>query len=108
MYGIIRKNEGEPFIFKRGDFSNIIQTPFGNVAIDYFCKAYQNAFSVPVVYANSKGRLDYMMTNAGFHLNGMSTIYDNKHIVRSVGSCEISNVMLNELDKELNREDWTL
>lgn len=33
VYGIVRKSEGESFIFKRGDFDNIISTPFGEVAI---------------------------------------------------------------------------
>lgn len=33
VYGVVRKSEGESYIFKRGDFDNIITTPFGNVAI---------------------------------------------------------------------------
>lgn len=32
-YGIVRKSEGESYIFKRGDFNNIISTPFGEVAV---------------------------------------------------------------------------
>lgn len=128
IYGIVRKSEGESYIFKRGDFPNIITTPFGNVAVgicydahrkhlydniknamislilfphgapsdpkhaakekrtvDYFCNAYLTAFDVPVIYANSKGILDYMlgrtgkmMSNSGFILNGMSGIYSNQ------------------------------
>ena len=31
--GIIRKSEGEAYIFKRGDFPNIITAPFGEVAV---------------------------------------------------------------------------
>lgn len=33
VYGIVRKSEGESYIFKRGDFENIISTPFGEVAV---------------------------------------------------------------------------
>jgi len=33
VYGIVRKSEGESYIFKRGNFNNIISTPFGEVAV---------------------------------------------------------------------------
>ncbi|MGN1387994.1 MAG: carbon-nitrogen hydrolase family protein [Bacillus sp. (in: firmicutes)] len=33
VYGTVRKCEGESFLFKRGDFNHIIETPFGNVAV---------------------------------------------------------------------------
>ncbi len=33
VYGNVRKSEGESHIFKRGYFDNIINTPFGNVAV---------------------------------------------------------------------------
>jgi len=33
VYGIVRKSEGESYIFKRGNFNNIITTPFGEVAV---------------------------------------------------------------------------
>ncbi len=33
VYGIVRKSEGESYIFKRGNFNNIIATPFGEVAM---------------------------------------------------------------------------
>lgn len=33
VYGIVRKSEGESYIFKRGDFGNIISTPFGEVGV---------------------------------------------------------------------------
>lgn len=49
---------------------------------DFFCGAYQAAFGVPVVYANSRGKLAYMpgmmgrmMQEAGFRMNGLSKIY---------------------------------
>ncbi len=51
-------------------------------ANDFFCSAYEKAFHVPVVYANSKGRLEHMpgkmgqmMKKAGFAMNGYSKIY---------------------------------
>lgn len=33
VFGIVRKCEGESYIFKRGDFSHVISTPFGNIAV---------------------------------------------------------------------------
>lgn len=125
VYGIVRKCEGEAYIFKRGDFNHIITTPFGNVAVgicydarrkhlynqiknrevslilfphgspadpkkcnqeqqinNYFCKAYLEAFRVPVVYVNSVGKLDLMLGMTGklmakskFKLSGLSKIY---------------------------------
>ena len=33
LCGIVTKSEGESAVFKRGDFGNIICTPFGNVAV---------------------------------------------------------------------------
>lgn len=49
---------------------------------DFFCGMYTEAFGVPVVYANSKGKLEYMagrmgqlMQKAGFTMNGLSKIY---------------------------------
>ena len=33
IYGTISKSEGESAVFKRGDFGNIISTPFGNVGV---------------------------------------------------------------------------
>lgn len=125
IYATVRKCEGESFLFKRGDFDHIIETPFGNVAVgicydarrkhlydaikdeeialilfphgspsdpkkvteeravnDYLCNTYVSAFHVPVVYANSIGKLDSMlgrtgklMAKEGFTLNGLSKIY---------------------------------
>ena len=31
--GIVTKSEGESAIFKRGNFDNLIETPFGNVGV---------------------------------------------------------------------------
>lgn len=51
-------------------------------ANDFFCEAYEKAFNIPVVYVNSKGKLEYMpgrmgrmMEKAGFTMNGMTKIY---------------------------------
>lgn len=139
VYGIIRKSEGESYIFQRGKFSNIISTPIGNVAVgicydsrrrhfyenvknemislilfphgslgdptkiteeqnvvDSLCNAYLNAFLTPVVYSNSKGKLDFMlgttgkmMMKAGFTLNGLSKIYSDQGNMLSTGTPEI-------------------
>lgn len=49
---------------------------------DFFCGMYERTFNIPVVYANSKGKLEYMpgkmgqmMKKAGFAMNGLSKIY---------------------------------
>lgn len=49
---------------------------------DFFCTTYMKAFDIPVVYVNSKGKLEYMpgimgrmMEKAGFMMNGKSKIY---------------------------------
>lgn len=33
VFGVVTKSEGEAAIFKRGDFGNLIKTPFGNIAV---------------------------------------------------------------------------
>lgn len=64
---------------------------------DFFCGAYEKAFHVPVVYANSKGKLEYMpgkmgamMKKAGFTMNGLSKIYDAD---KTVIDCDISETV---------------
>lgn len=32
VFGVVTKSEGEAAVFKRGDFGNLIKTPFGNIA----------------------------------------------------------------------------
>lgn len=66
-------------------------------ANDFFCGAYEKAFHVPVVYANSKGKLEYMpgkmgamMKKAGFTMNGLSKIYDAD---KTVIDCDISEAV---------------
>ena len=51
---------------------------------DARCMLYVEAFGVPVVYVNSKGKLEYMpgmmgamMAKAGFRMNGYSKIYSS-------------------------------
>ena len=60
---------------------------------DQRCMMYVDAFSVPVVYVNSKGSLEYMpgmmgamMKKHGFRMNGMSRIYayDEKPIETNI------------------------
>lgn len=33
VFGVVTKSEGEAAVFKRGDFGNLIKTPFGNIAV---------------------------------------------------------------------------
>ncbi len=51
---------------------------------NFFCKIYMDAFSIPVVYVNSTGKLEYMpgkmgrmMAKAGFMMNGGTNIYSS-------------------------------
>lgn len=53
VYGIVRKSEGESYIFRRGAFPNIIETPFGHVAVGICYDAhrrhlYDNICNSPV------------------------------------------------------------
>ncbi len=96
FYNNIKDHEISLILFPHGSPSDPKHKDTEQRAIDYFCKAYQSAFGVPVVYANCKGQLDYMpgrtgkmMAKAGFRLNGMSAIYDNHGKSHSVVSEEI-------------------
>ncbi|MDY0288716.1 MAG: carbon-nitrogen hydrolase family protein [Sphaerochaeta sp.] len=51
VYGIVRKSEGESYIVKRGDFLNIITTPFGEVAVGICYDARRRS-----LYENIKDR----------------------------------------------------
>jgi len=44
VYGIVRKSEGESYIFKRGDFNNIVSTPFGEVAVGICYDSHRRHF----------------------------------------------------------------
>lgn len=68
---------------------------------DFFCGTYSDAFNVPVVYVNCKGKLEYMpgkmgamMAKAGFRMNGKSKIYGaackpiESKVIEAVG-CEV-------------------
>ncbi|MBD3108701.1 carbon-nitrogen hydrolase family protein [Bacillus sp. AGMB 02131] len=44
VYGIVRKCEGESYIFKRGDFGHIIAMPFGHVAVGICYDAHRKHF----------------------------------------------------------------
>lgn len=54
VYGIVRKSEGESYIVKRGDFPNIITTPFGEVAVGICYDARRRSF-----YENIKDHTIY-------------------------------------------------
>lgn len=63
---------------------------------DFFCEMYMNAFGVPVVYVNSKGKLEYMpgkmgrmMAKAGFMMNGRTKIYSDTGICINVDLPEV-------------------
>jgi predicted amidohydrolase len=65
---------GAPFDPKKGDIES--KTNYT------FCNKYVESFNVPVIYVNSKGKLEYMpgkmgamMAKAGFTMNGKSKIY---------------------------------
>lgn len=69
-------------VFPHGSPANPKKEADEIAANDFLCNAYVNAFSVPVVYINSVGKLEYMpgkmgsmMKKAGFTMNGKSKIY---------------------------------
>ena len=151
--GAISKSEGESAVFKRGNFGNVISTPFGNVGVgicydarrkyfydhvknqelllilfphgspadpnrpeeekrtnDFFCGIYVEAFGVPVVYVNSKGKLEYMpgkmgamMEKAGFTMNGRSKIYSTKASELDTGIKEAIGVETNIAPQRLKK-----
>lgn len=44
VYGKVRKSEGESYLFRRGTYPNIIQTPFGHVAVAICYDAQRRRF----------------------------------------------------------------
>lgn len=96
FFNDIKESKISLILFPHGSPSDPKRSAVEQNTIDTFCNAYQKAFDVPVVYANSKGRLDYMMgrtgkmmANAGFRLNGMSGIYHTGGAAHSVITPEI-------------------
>lgn len=96
FYNTIKESMVSLILFPHGAPSDPKRQSVEQHTIDYFCNAYQNAFDVPVIYANSKGQLDFMMgrtgkmmAKAGFILNGMSAIYDKGGTAHSVITPEI-------------------
>lgn len=51
VFGIVRKSEGESYIFKRGNYNSIISTPFGEVAVGICYDSHRRHF-----YENVKNR----------------------------------------------------
>ena len=44
VYGVVRKSEGESYLFRRGAYPNIVKTPFGNVAVAICYDAQRRRF----------------------------------------------------------------
>lgn len=77
---------------------------------DSFCHKYESAFAVPVVYVNSKGKLEYMpgkmgamMERAGFTMNGMSRIYATNAVSLETGIPEAIAVEVDVVPRSLQK-----
>ncbi|MCM1386188.1 MAG: carbon-nitrogen hydrolase family protein [Bacillus sp. (in: Bacteria)] len=82
FYENVKNKELSLILFPHGAPADPKKPEAEQNANDFFCGAYEKAFHVPVVYANSKGRLAHMpgqtgqmMEKAGFAMNGFSKIY---------------------------------
>lgn len=96
FYENIKEQTISLILFPHGSPSDPMKAVKEQTTVDYFCNAYLNAFDVPVVYGNSKGKLDFMlgrtgrmMAKAGFVLNGMSAIYSKRGNAISTNTSEI-------------------
>lgn len=93
FYQSIKDEKISLILFPHGCPSDPKEVDNEQWTIDYICREYQSAFGVPVVFVNSRGKLDYMMgvtgkmmMKAGFCLNGMSAIYTKDGVTRSNGN----------------------
>lgn len=82
FYDNVKDEELSMILFPHGSPADPKKPDEERKTNDYFCGAYESAFGVPIVYANSRGELEYMpgmmgrmMAKAGFKMNGMSKIY---------------------------------
>ena len=82
FYENVKEKELSLILFPHGCPADLKKPEAEQKANDFFCDAYEAAFHVPVVYVNSKGKLEYMpgkmgqmMEKAGFAMNGFSKIY---------------------------------
>ncbi|RDU22603.1 carbon-nitrogen hydrolase family protein [Anaerosacchariphilus polymeriproducens] len=82
LYDNIKDVELSMILFPHGCPADPKKPDEEQTTIDYFCGCYEDAFSVPVVYVNSVGKLEdmpgvmgKMMKKQGFTMNGKSKIY---------------------------------
>ena len=82
FYENVRSEELSLILFPHGSPADPAKPERERRDIDRRCMLYLDAFSVPVIYVNSTGSLEYMpgkmgemMQKHGFRMNGMSRIY---------------------------------
>ena len=82
FYDNVKEEELSLILFPHGAPADPTKPETEHAENDKRCQLYVDAFSVPVVYVNSKGSLEYMpgmmgsmMKKHGFRMNGMSKIY---------------------------------
>ena len=82
FYDNVRDEELSLILFPHGAPADPAKPEKEQAENDKRCLLYADAFAVPVIYANSKGSLEYMpgmmgamMKKLGFRMNGMSKIY---------------------------------
>ena len=92
FYENVKEEELSMILFPHGAPADPKKSEKEHHENDTRCMMYAEAFSVPVVYVNSKGNLEYMpgmmgamMKKQGFRMNGMSRIYANDAIPINTG-----------------------
>lgn len=111
FYENIKTAELSMILFPHGCPANPGKPDEERKSNDFFCKKYQDAFNVPVVYVNSKGKLEHMpgkmgamMEKAGFTMNGMSKIYASDAVPFKTGIPEAIAVEAHIVPQSLQKE----
>jgi len=81
FYDNVRKEELALILFPHGCPSDPDKADDETKAINFICRTYSDAFDIPVVYVNSRGKLEEMpgvmgnmMKRAGFRMNGGAVV----------------------------------
>lgn len=111
FYEKVKNTELSLILFPHGCPANPKKPDKERKSNDYFCRKYADAFAVPVVYVNSKGKLEYMpgkmgamMARAGFAMNGMSKIYADGAVTIDTGIPEAVGIEINIVPQNLKKE----
>lgn len=111
FYNNVKNTELFLILFPHGCAANPKKPDKEREGNDDVCGKYADAFAVPVVYANSKGKLEYMpgkmgamMARAGFTMNGMSKIYADNAVAIDTGIPEAIGIEKDIIPRNLKKE----